>query len=358
MPHVAHTTRSGFPREPTSAILDALPDLIFRLRRDGTYLDFWGGKEFPPFVPPDRFLGRTMAEILPDEVARLAMDAIERVFETGQMQVLQYQLPENRGLRHYEARIVRSGEDEVITVVRDITERTQAEEALQRSQEALHRSREELRALAARLIAAQEDERRRVSRELHDDLNQKLAVLALEVEELRKLSHATPDRIQERVSWLQDRVTELSEDIHRIAYQLPPSLLDHLGLAVALESFADEFSQREGVRIRFAHRNVPESVPQDVASCLYRVAQEALRNVAKHSGATQAQVSLTGADGSLRLAVTDPGVGFDPEVVKGRGLGIVSMEERVRLVNGVISIRSGPGLGTRIEIRVPLRREE
>ena len=144
-----------------------------------------------------------------------------------------------------------------------------------------------------------------------------------------------------------------------MAYELHPSILDHLGLAVALRSYCLEFSRREGIPIRFLARRLPESIPQEPATCLYRLTQEALRNAARHARTERVTVSLSGSGGGLELSIRDTGVGFDPALVKGRGgLGILSMEERVRLVNGAFAVHSRPGRGTRIEVRVPLANPE
>ena len=246
----------------------------------------------------------------------------------------------------------------VIGFGQDVTARRRAEEALRESQAALHRNGEELRALTAGLLTAQDEERRRVSRELHDDLNQKLAMLAVDFEALEQQFPVPFESLLDQLRSFRSRVIELSDDLRRVAYQLHPSMLEHLGLAVALKSYCAEFSKREKIKARLVPRDLPDSLPQDVALCLYRVAQEALRNVARHSGSPRATVSLTGSAGGIHLSIIDFGVGFDFELAKGRGgLGFISMQERVRLVNGSICVKSRPGEGTRIEVRIPLERK-
>lgn len=239
-------------------------------------------------------------------------------------------------------------------IARDITERRQAEEVLRQNEVVLHQNREALRALTAGLLTAQEQEWKRLSRELHDDLNQKLAMLAIEAEALEQQLPVSEGPVRGRLGALRGRLIELSDDLRRMAYQLHPSILEHLGLAVALRSYCAEFSEREGIKARFVHRDVPERLPQDVALCLYRVAQEGLRNVARHSGSSRVTVSLAGIQHGVRLSITDFGVGFDPELVKSKGgLGLISMQERVRMVQGSIAVGSEPGRGTRIEVRIP-----
>jgi PAS domain S-box-containing protein len=245
-------------------------------------------------------------------------------------------------------------------LVRDITQQKLAEREIQKVQGALHRNREELRALASRLLTAQEEERRRLSRELHDDLNQNLALLAVEVESLEKELPLSPGKIRKQLRMLRDQVVELSDHVHTLAYGLHPSILDDLGLAIAVKSYVQDFSRREKSDIRFATRGIPPSLPPGIASCLYRVTQEGLRNVAKHARTRRCTVRLIGSGEGIQLSIKDFGVGFDPEASRnqGIGLGIVGMQERVRLVNGTFSIQSIPGRGTQILVRVPVKREE
>ncbi|MGI8988764.1 MAG: chemotaxis protein CheB [Bryobacteraceae bacterium] len=220
---------------------------------------------------------------------------------------------------------------------------------------ALARTREELQALTAKLMSVQEDERRRLSRELHDHLNQRLAMLEVEVQSVERGLPAADSSLRDRLRSVCGQVAELSDDVRRVAYQLHPSSLDHLGLAVALRSYCADFSRREIMQVRFAHRNLPDSLPPEIASCLYRVAEEALRNIAKHARTKLAIVSISRRDHRIQLTIRDPGVGFNPDSLKGRaGLGIISMEERVRLAGGKISVRSRPGDGTRVEVVIPL----
>jgi two-component system NarL family sensor kinase len=233
-------------------------------------------------------------------------------------------------------------------LVREIAERQQAEGEL-------HKHREELRALAARLMTVQEEERRRISCELHDDLNQKLAVSVMNAEAAERRWSSSDDVNRERLRAIRNEIAELSDDVRKLAYRLHPSILDHLGLAIALQSHVEEFGKREEIEAVFTQRNLPETIPQPLSTCLYRVAQEGLRNVAKHAKATRVVVRLVQSDHTLRLSIFDSGVGFDPVRVKERhGLGFVSMQERVRLVGGRMSIRSRQNRGTYLFIRVPL----
>lgn len=246
----------------------------------------------------------------------------------------------------------------VLGIARDITERKQTEEALRESEAALHRTSEKLRALTASLFRAQEEERRRLSRELHDDLNQKLAMLAVEAEALAQELPPTRASVHTRLKSLRDGVVALSDDVRRMAYQLHPTIIEHLGLAVALRSYCREFSRRRGVKVKFTRRDLPEAIPHEVSLCLYRVTQEGLRNVVRHSRSERATVVLSGSRSGLHLSITDFGIGFDPEAVRTEGgLGLITMEERVRLAGGTFEVRSHPARGTRLDARLPLPRE-
>jgi len=233
-----------------------------------------------------------------------------------------------------------------VAFVADITERRRLEALSE-----LYRG--QIGALAAQLITAQEEERRRVSRELHDGLCQRLASLALDVDGLA--AEITPVSARTRLRSLQTRVVKASEEARHIAYELHPSVLDDLGLVISLKALCDEFSKTESIAVRFKSSKLPASVPQEIASGLYRIAQESLQNVAKHSKAKHVSVELTVPDHSIRLSVKDDGVGFDPLAVRGKGgLGMVSMGERARMMRGKLSMESRQGHGAEIAVKVPM----
>jgi PAS domain S-box-containing protein len=223
----------------------------------------------------------------------------------------------------------------------DITGRRQTEEAL--------------RELSGRLINAQEEERRRIARELHDDLNQRMALLSIELEQLGQKIPQRQSDLRKRVHDLWTKACEISMEIHRLSYQLHPSKLDHLGLATALKSFCGELSASQEFKVEFFYQGFPATLPKDITLCIFRIAQESLRNIIKHSGASEALVVLEKTDGEISLSVSDEGCGFDTgsQEMK-RGLGFISMRERLRLVGGEITIHSQPSWGTQIDVSVPL----
>ncbi len=266
---------------------------------------------------------------------------------------------------HVCARTVASdGERVVIVTVQDITHAKRASDLLERERARLSgevqfttaelgRTQSELRALAASLFTSQEEERRRVARELHDDINQQLALLTMELEHCYQRLPEDPAGVRERLDALRTRTTQLSDEVRNISHRLHPSILDDLGLPYALKALAEEFGQREGMVATFTRRNVPSSLPKEIAGALYRIAQEALRNVAKHAGRTHAKIALEGSEESIRLEVTDLGEGFDLEESRG-GLGLLSMEERAGLIRGRFQVRSALGKGTTVTVDVPL----
>jgi signal transduction histidine kinase len=212
-----------------------------------------------------------------------------------------------------------------------------------------------LRDLGGRLINAQEDERRRIARELHDDLNQRMALLSIGLEQLGKVK--TPMDLRDRLLCLQSQAQEISADIHRLSYRLHPSKLDHLGLAAAVRSLCQEISARGNPQIDLREHGFPANLPKDVTLCVFRIVQEALRNCAKHSGAATAHVILENTGEEIRLSVSDEGCGFETESEAMKsGLGFTSMQERLRTVGGEMEIHSRPMQGTVIDVSVPITR--
>jgi len=209
------------------------------------------------------------------------------------------------------------------------------------------------RDLSGQLINAQEDERRRIARELHDDFSQRLALMAVELDMLGQKPPPPGESIADRMEAFSTEVRNLSSEVHQLAYELHPAKLDQLGLVAAGRAFCKELSAAHQMAIEFEATEIPVKLPPDVALGLYRIMQEALHNSVKYSAATTAKVRLLTEAGELRLTVTDDGQGFDLEAARRNGsLGILSMHERARMLGGQILIQSSPGNGTKIEVRV------
>jgi len=227
--------------------------------------------------------------------------------------------------------------------VQDITERKRAEEALS--------------SVNGRLIEAQESERARIARDLHDDIGQRLALLTWALKEVKGLQPESSGEARGRLDALQKQAAELAADVQALSHELHPPRLLHLGVAAAMQGFCEELSGQKSVEIDFGQENVPGSVPSDVSLCLFRVLQEALHNGVRHSRAQHFDVHLHGTDNAVHLTVRDHGVGFDVEAAtRSLGLGLTSMKERLKLVGGELVIESQATRGTTVLARAPVRR--
>ena len=226
----------------------------------------------------------------------------------------------------------------------DITERKLAEEALA--------------SLGGKLIAAQEQERTRIARELHDDINQQLALLSVSLDELRHNSEKSDTVMRSGLGRLGAQASEISRSVKALSHRLHSSKLEYLGLLAALRGFCREFSDQHRVEIRLSHDPIPDDLPREISLCLFRVVQAAVVNAFKHSGAKTYDIHLGWTAGRVHLRIHDAGVGFDPDkALTGHGLGLLSMRERVHFVDGEISIRSKANQGTTIEVSVPIPAE-
>ena len=223
------------------------------------------------------------------------------------------------------------------------------------AEDGLQASQNEHQRLTGRLIESQERERQRIARELHDDLNQSLALLSVELDALSRRPPEFTEELTERLGGLSTRVKELSTAVHTLSHLLHPANLEQIGLVAAVQGLCGEFNRCHCLWVTFTHIDLPDSIPDAMALCLYRIAQEALRNVVRHSGTNRAAVELTGTSVGIRLRVSDGGEGFDPGSARCLGgLGLVSMRERLHLVGGELMIASRPMHGTLIDARVPV----
>jgi signal transduction histidine kinase len=226
-------------------------------------------------------------------------------------------------------------------IIRDISERVRTEK--------------EIKALSARLLNAQEEERSRLARELHDDISQQIAALSIGMSNLRKQIPAEQTEARERSKRIQQNMAQVSESIRRLSHELHPAVLEHSGLGAALREYCSEFGLLTHIQVSCKTDGSFCNVAADVALCVFRVTQEALQNVAKHARVAQAEVELTRADGEICLTVSDRGTGMALDRTgMPAGLGLVSIKERTRLVNGTFQIRSQPNQGTTLSLKIPL----
>lgn len=248
-------------------------------------------------------------------------------------------------------------------LVEEIAERIETERSLRNSeavlqanQQELRQSREELRALAGQLLTAQEEDRRRISRDLHDDINQRLAMLSMDLRQAEKDESSDAHSLRSTIRLVSDRLTIVSDDVRQMAYRFHPSILDDLGLVKAIRRQIDDFATRTGIKISYVHRDPITGLPAEIAICLYRIVQESLSNIARHAHASQVEVELICEDDLVSLSVHDNGKGFDLAQLSQTGahLGLLSMKERVRLTKGRFGIDSTPSQGTHIHVEIPL----
>jgi PAS domain S-box-containing protein len=245
-----------------------------------------------------------------------------------------------------------------VSFITDITDRKVVEKELQAKANSLRESQINLQALAGQLLTAQEEASQNIARELHDVFGQKLALLGLRVSEVEALLPGQQKAAEEKLRSCREQIGVLAQELHDFSRQLHPSVLHELGLEVALRAECDAHAHRNGKTLAFSAENVPEFLSEDISLCLYRVAQESLHNIWKHAGSNRVGVMLRALNEEIELVVEDFGKGFDIESTKGKGgLGLISMQERVRLVGGSLTITTKAGDGTRVQVHVPLRSE-
>ena len=227
----------------------------------------------------------------------------------------------------------------------DVTDRKRVEEAISN--------------LSGRLIEAQEQERRHIARELHDDISQKLAMLSLELQQVAGLLTDSPATLRDRLDSLMKRTVDLTGDVHALSHKLHSSKLETVGLVATMAGFCRELAEQRNVHIDFMHNGVPEALPHPISLCLFRVLQEGLGNAIKYSRASRVEARLERISDELHLTIRDDGVGFDPAIAPyNEGIGLMSMRERVGLVKGSMWIASKPQVGTEIKVRVPIAIEQ
>jgi PAS domain S-box-containing protein len=314
-----------------------------------TGVDIWTPETEALYGLPPGGFGGTLADfenlVHPDDRERI-IQLTREMMRTGQPREEEWRVVWPDGSVHWIAArgqvfMDESGEpSRMLGINLDITERKQAEEALS--------------GMTRKLIEAQEQERVRIARELHDDITQRLALLAIELTQLQNRDNDLPSRVQGRLHELQQMTEDIATRVHSWSSELHSSTLEYLGLEKGMRSWCKQFGERRNMDIDFKSQDVPK-LPQEISLCLFRILQEALQNAARHSGVKRIEVQLTKSAGEIHLIVNDSGKGFDIHAAKrNRGLGLTSMRERVRLVGGTIVINSVPMAGTTIQVRVPL----
>lgn len=313
------------------ALLEVIPDLMFRIHRNGTYLEF-AGDLTRLATPPDELMGANMFDILPREVAGPYMASAERAIETGTLQTCEYKLRTLTGdLRDFEARIVRAGPDEVVSIVRDVTDLKSAEQ--------------ELRESRARIVEAGNAERRRLERNLHDGAQQRLATINLALHIVERDLEEDPVSVRRFLKIAQDELAAALDEIRQLAHGLHPAVLAEEGLSAAVRSLVErsvvpvEVGDLSEVRLH-----------EGVEATAYYVIAELVANAAKHADATRVQVSARVEGDRLLVEVADDGVG-GADIAGGSGLR--GLADRIAAVGGELEIESPAGSGTRARASLP-----
>ena len=334
----------------TRAMLQAIPDMMFRIRRDGTYVDFIGPSD-APLVAPELFIGKTMSELLPPAVAADLDEALQRAITTREVTTVTYELEYPGERRVFEARIAAIDQDEVISTVRDVTahfrQREELDAAIAARTAELEQARAALRELSHRLVMVEEEERRALAREIHDHSAQLVTGLQLAVETWRR---EMPDGSRQ-AELVQSIAGELARHVHDLSLDLRPPLLDRDGLVPALNAHVERFSARTGLRIDMKAAELPR-FDAYLEHTAFRITQEALTNAAR-AGAQSVVLQLAAADGQLEITIDDDGRGFDTDHVDlTQSSGLSGMRERALLAGG--NIRFGPSSSKGVCVRISL----
>ena len=317
------------------AILNAIPDMIVQIGTDGIYRGVKSANHPESSIPADEFVGKSVTEVLPDEVAKQTMDRVSRAVQTGKTQVFEYQLPVNRAHRDFEARLVVCSEDEVTTIVRDITERKTRE-------------------------AVVEEERARIARDLHDGLAQNLYFVGLKLDYLCKkiVSTCNPEEMSSELCALKKTVQANIDDVRRTIFSLRPVELDKLGFVPAVRKYTQEFGEQTRLNVNLEITGDERTLPPTLEPIFFRLVQEGLNNIAKHARANHAWITLDIAPNQVsHLTIRDDGIGFNVDALssdKNGKMGLRQMRERVTLLGGQFEIVSTPMQGTVLSAEIPL----
>jgi PAS domain S-box-containing protein len=341
-------------------IIDSAMDAIVAVDESQRILLYNPAAEKVFLWPRDAVLGRTLDMLIPERFRAAHRSHIRRFGEAGVTSRRMRQLTVLMGLRSdgrefpIEASISQhsEGAKKVFTVIlRDVTERVHAESELRRSQQ-------DLRELAAVSQSAREQEKTRIARELHDELAQSLTALKMDLAWTAERLAAGESAASDKLARMQALLDAMVASTRRISADLRPLMLDDLGLAAAVEWLVESFRERNAIECELMAANEDLDLQEPLASCIFRMLQESLTNVARHSGASSVQVALSRSNGEIALTVKDNGRGFSPEAPrKPESYGLVGLRERAYLVGGKVRIESAPGEGVRIDVRIPLEQQ-
>jgi PAS domain S-box-containing protein len=328
------------------ALLDAIPDNMYRVDRAGQYLDYSAKIREDLVLPPDELLGSSIPGAVPAPIAEILMDGVRRALDTGDVVTVEYRIRRRRGLRDVESRIVMSGPEEVVIIVRDITERKQAEAELERLQTELRDRLMELQASRARIVEAGDAERRRLERNLHDGAQQRLVSLSLTLRLAKARLRESPEAAEELLAAAAEELARALEELRELARGIHPAVLTERGLEPALETLVGRAPIPVAVQSELDGR-----LPPSVEAAAFYVVSEALANVTKYAEASSVEVRVGRANGNAVVEVADDGVGgADP----ARGSGLRGLADRVEALHGRLEVESRPGEGTLVRAEIPV----
>jgi PAS domain S-box-containing protein len=326
------------------AMLDAFPDMMFLQDEQGTYLDWHANDRRYLYAPPEKFLGKTMKEILPPDICELFTPVLEQVLSTGKPARVEYSLKIDGEPRFFETRIVLCPDRKLLSVARDITD--------------MKRTEIELQQLSSQLVSLQDDERRRISRELHDTTAQHLFAITINIENLKRMDAGITRAGIELLNECRDLCERSLQEVRTLSYLSHPPELERTGLISALRWYVEGFRKRTGIAVDFQVATGMARLPNEMEVDIFRVVQEGLFNVFRHSGSHSASIFLKGDEGHLVLQIKDSGHGLQGGSSRDRkepqaGVGLSSMRERLRRWGGNLKIESSRD-GAMLVAEVPL----
>lgn len=335
------------------AMLEAIPDLVFLTDKDGVYLDYHSSKVESLYVNPDLFLGKNIKDILPEEFTALLLPLYAECVKTGETQKIEYALPIRGEVRYFDARLARCEDDKVLTISREITDNKKA-------QKELKNSFDQLRNLTAHLQSIREEERKTIAREIHDEFGQILSGLKMNLTMMSKEIAQKDDNISaaeliNEFNSMNKIIDVSSASLKKLITMLRPEILDNLGFDSAVEWFLTEFENSTKITTQLEGSTENIGLSKELEITLFRILQESMTNVRKHSDATEVKVSFILSDKILTLDISDNGVGFQPNSIQTKGgYGLLGMKERALIFNGNVDIESKPGNGTLVRVSIPV----
>ena len=327
-----------------TAILTAVPDKMFLLDENGTYLDWYAKDPSGLYAPPEQFLGKNMRQVMPPELAELFADSFRKVLSSDEPDTVEYTLVMQGETKFFETRIVKCGDGRLLSIVRDLTEKKHAEQQLQQ--------------LSSRLLSLQDEERRRIAGELHDVTAQNLFAITINLETLRQQMTDLAPSGMEILNEYQNLCEQSLQEVRTLSYTLHPPALDRHGVMPSLDWYIQKFGERTGMEITLDASPDLGRLPLEMETDIFRIVQEGLSNIVRHSGSRTASVQIRKRSGHFVLQIRDKGRGLPDRNVDSEngarfGVGLPSMRERVRRWGGHLHIRSGDD-GVLLLIHVPI----